>query len=87
MDSLRSFQFLRDKAIFRFHFVVLFISVPTENIRFWLFFVVIKLSYFSLPHDTCAGRQIIKSHTLERQLCVRKTAKIAISLSIVLLEH
>ena len=31
MDKLRSFQFLRDKAIFRFHFVVLFTVEPRFN--------------------------------------------------------
>ena len=47
------------KQFFRFHFVVLFISVLAENIRFvcasWA-----SSSVISLPHDTCAGRHMIK---------------------------
>ena len=51
------------KQFCRFHFGVLFISVPTENAGFgsalWS-----SSSVLFLPHDVCAGRQMIKFTTL-----------------------
>ena len=51
------------KQFWRFHFVVLFILVPMENVRFghalWS-----SSSVVFLPHDACAGRQMIKFITL-----------------------
>ena len=47
-----------------FHFVVLFISVPTENVRFG-YALWSSRSVVFLPHHACAGRQMIKFITLQ----------------------
>ena len=52
-------SFYVTKQFFGLHFVVLFNSLLTENICFG------HQAVISLPHDTCAGRQMIKFITLK----------------------
>ena len=64
------------KQFCRFHFVVLFISVPTENVRFG-YALQSSSSVVFLPHDECVGRQMIKFITPQyASFVLGKTAKI-----------